>query len=29
MATFMFPNFQFLDRTLDLKYDPAYMVVYV
>lgn len=29
LSTFMFPNFQFLDKTLDIKYDPSYMVIYV
>jgi hypothetical protein len=25
----MFPNFQFADRGLDIKWDPAFMVVYI
>jgi len=26
LATFMFPNLQFMDRTADIKFDPSYMV---
>ena len=27
MATFMFPNLQFQDRTLDLKFYPSFLVL--
>ena len=29
VSTFMFPNFQFADKGLDVKWDPAFLVVYV
>jgi len=27
ISTFMFPNFQFQDKGLDLKYDPSFLVL--
>jgi len=27
MATFFFPNFQFIDKSLDIKYDPTFLIV--
>ena len=27
VATFFYPNFQFLDKTLDLKYNPSFTVL--
>jgi hypothetical protein len=27
ISTFMFPNFQFQDKSLDLKYDPSFLVL--
>lgn len=29
LATFFFPNLQFQDRALDLKYDPTFMVLVI
>lgn len=29
LSTFMFPNIQFGDGSLDLKYTPEYLVIYV
>ena len=29
ISTFMFPNFQFQNKVLDLKYDPSYVVVLI
>ncbi|KRX02161.1 hypothetical protein PPERSA_06356 [Pseudocohnilembus persalinus] len=29
VSTFMFPNFQFQDKALDIKYDPTFLVIYM
>lgn len=28
LSTYVFPNFQFADKVLDLKFKPSYLIIY-